>query len=55
MKCNTAYLKAVLGHQVPISVLAENALALEGKTEQEQDEMREQWAKEIAAKYPEKK
>ena len=55
MKCNTAYLKAVLAKQVPVSVLAENALALEGKTEQEQDEMREAWAKEIMAKYPDRK
>ena len=54
MKCNTAYLKAVLAKQVPVSVLAKNALALEGKTEQEQDEMREAWAKEIMAKYPDR-
>lgn len=52
MKCNDAYLKAYLERKVPVSVLEENALALEGKTEQEQDEMRERWAKEIVLKYP---
>lgn len=55
MKCNTAYLKAVLAKQVPVSVLAENAMALEGKNEKEQDEMREEWAEEIRAKYPDRK
>ena len=52
MKCNSAYLKVCLERRVPVSVLVENALALEGKSEQEQDEMRETWAKEIEAKYP---
>lgn len=52
MKCNDAYLKACLERKVPISVLEENANALEGKTEREQDEMRERWALEILRKYP---
>lgn len=52
MKCNNAYLKACLERKVPISVLEENANALEGKTEQEQDEMREKWALDIQKKYP---
>lgn len=52
MKCNDAYLKAYLERKVPISVLEENANALEGKPEKEQDEMREKWASEILKKYP---
>ena len=52
MKCNESYLKAVLARKVPISVLERNALALQGKTEEEQDAMREVWAKEILEKYP---
>ena len=54
MECNTAYLKACLERKVPISVLVENALALQGKSEKEQDEMREKWAMEIIEKYPKK-
>ena len=55
MKCNEAYLKAVLSREVPISVLAANALALEGKDEHEQDRLREEWAKDILEKFPPKK
>lgn len=55
MKCNEAYCKACMERNVPISVLKENALKLQGKTEKEQDEMREAWAKEILEKYPPKK
>ena len=52
MKFNKAYFEACTRRQVPTSVLVANALALEGKTEQEQDEMREVMAKEIVEKYP---
>lgn len=55
MKFNKSYYTACMTRKVPISVLAENGRALEGKTEKEQDEMREAWAKEILEKYPPKK
>ncbi len=55
MKCNESYMKACMERNVPISVLKENALKLQGKTEQEQDEMREVWAKEIQEKYSRRK
>ena len=55
MKRNESYLRACMAKEVPVSVLVANAKALQGKTEQEQDEMREAWAKEIMAKYPNKK
>jgi len=52
MKCNKSYMIACMEREVPISVLKSKALALQGKTEAEQDEMREEWAKEIMEKYP---
>ena len=52
MKRNEAYFTACMERKVPISVKAENAMKLQGKTEQEQDEMREAFAREIVAKYP---
>ena len=55
MKCNESYLKAVLERKVPVSVLERNAIALQGKKETEQDEMREVWAKEIMEMYPARK
>ena len=55
MKCNKSYLRACTEREVPLSVLKKNALKLLGKTEAEQDEMREIFAKEIEATYPLKK
>lgn len=55
MKCNRSYLQACTEREVPLSVLKENALKLPGKTEAEQDEMREMFTKEIEATYPLKK
>ena len=55
MKRNKAYLKACMAKEVPVSVLVKNAKDLEGKSERVQDELREKWAKEIMAKYPNKK
>lgn len=52
MKVCEAYLQAVLEHDVPVSVLAENAKMLIGKSEQEQNRLREAWAMEIKEKYP---
>ena len=52
MKRNESYLKACMEREVPISVIVEQCLSLQGKTEQEQDEMREQYAKEIVSKFP---
>lgn len=54
MKRNESYLKARMEREVPISVIVEQCLSLQGKTEQEQDELREQYAKEILSKYPAK-
>ena len=55
MKRNEAYLKACMAKEVPVSVLVKNAKDLEGKSERVQDELREKWAMEIMAKYPNKK
>ena len=52
MKVCEAYLQAVLEHDVPVPVLAENAKMLIGKSEQEQNRLREAWAMEIKEKYP---
>lgn len=55
MKFSESYCKACITRKVPLSVLVANGRALEGKSEEEQYEMREAWAKEILEKYPPKK
>ena len=52
MKRNERYMKAVLERKVPTSVLIEQAQLLKGKSEQEQNDLREKWAEEILEKYP---
>lgn len=52
MKRNEAYFTACMERKVPISVKVENAMKLQGKTEQEQDDKREVFAREIVEKYP---
>ena len=52
MKRNESYLKAFLERDVPISVIVEQCLSLQGKTEEEQNALREQYASEIESKYP---
>ena len=52
MKRNEHYMKAVLERKVPTSVLIEQAQLLKGKSEQEQNDLREKWAEEILEKYP---
>lgn len=52
MKINENYFRVWLERDVPTSVLLEKARILRGKTEKEQDELREMWAKEFEAKYP---
>ena len=52
MKRNEAYLKACLERDVPISVIVEQCLSLQGKSEEEQDALREQYAKDVESSYP---
>lgn len=52
MKRNESYLKAFLERDVPISVIVERCLSLQGKIEEEQNALREQYASEIESKYP---
>ena len=47
-----SYCKVHMEREVPTSVWVEQAKQLIGKTPEEQDAMREQWAKEIEAMYP---
>lgn len=52
MKRNEHYWRACTERAVPISVKVEQCLSLQGKTEEEQNALREQYASEIESKYP---
>ena len=52
MKRNESFFKACTERKVPYSLLAKLCVGLDEKTPEEQDSIREEWAKKIEATYP---
>ena len=52
MKRNEAYYQACTARKVPVSVLAQVYEEIKDKNPEEQDSIREEWAKRIEAEYP---
>ena len=52
MKMNLAYSKACAEREVPLSVIEKVYYEIKDKPPEEQDSIREEWARKIEATYP---